>query len=338
MSLLPSPGLDTYQWGLEGASTPGTLVPATSKIAVETMSFRPLDLVVRPKLANAIMLDNPGNELVVMRGTEWTAEGPVVFDQLQNWLTMLLKTITDPGGAAPATWQFTYDPTALNTIRTFTLERRGTDGTNPIDNEWGYACARSLRITGGENAPLRMTVEGFARRIQASTLTAGQALPVIEMPPTPLAKLWINPSWATLGTTQITGGQLIDFNILIKSGLKPLMSPEGQTDLDFRSHFRDRDEVGIEFEATMRIEASSGQYATEKTAAEAQSLRAVRLEVDGTSSRTIEIDFLAKHAAGSLFEWGSQDGIAIVTLRLVSASDLTNAFAVKVINTVTALI
>ena len=321
-----------YQWGRE--ATKGTAVAATSKMAVEMFDPEPEDLVVRPRIANGLAVGNPGNELVTRRSTLWRAGGPVVYDQLQNWLEMAVVGNQTPTGTGPYVWTYTRNPLADPALKSFTLERRRSDGASPVDEEWAYALARTLRISGADGEPLRFEVEGFARRVQSSTLTAAQALPTIEDPPIALTKVWIDTAWAGLGTTQIVA-QVLSYSWMFNTGAKPIWTADGRTDLDFTVDVIDGREVNTELEIVCMV---AGQMATEKTAAEAQSLRAVRIQADGSSSKQVQIDGLYKHAQGSLFKLGEQDGMDIVSLRLVGASDLTNFARVKVTNAVATLI
>lgn len=324
-------GLRLFQWGKE--TTRGTAVAATSKIAVPFIDFEPTDRVDRPKLAKGLAHRNPASETQVMRGTRFTVpEAPVVLRQTQHWLGMSVATVPSATGVGPYTWTFTRSLTADPAPTTRTIERRLTDGSNSIDNEWAYCLLSRISFHYRRDETLKFSAEGFARRVQASTLTAAQALPTIEIPVTPLAKVWIDSAWASLGTTQITG-QVQKADLTFHTGLKPWSGFDGRTDLDFSKYVLDADEVGMDLELELLVETSSGQYATEKTAAEAGTLRAIRLEVD-EGTNTLELDGLYKHEAGSVFKVGSQDGQDIVGMRLVDSDDGTNLFKALLTNAI----
>ena len=104
--------LQLLQWGEE--STLGSAVAATSKIACEGITFTPTDTVVRPKVAKGILAANPGNETHVMRGTDFSvAESPVVYDQLQQWLSMSVAGAVAASGAPSVyTWGYARSMTA----------------------------------------------------------------------------------------------------------------------------------------------------------------------------------------------------------------------------------
>jgi len=325
--------LQLLQWGEE--TVLGTAVAATSRIACEGITFTETGVPAHPKVAKGILMANPGNETHVMRGTDFSvAESPVVYDQLQQWLSMSVKGGQAAEGAgAPYTWPFARSLAVDPVPDSRTIERRLSDGTNHIDNEWAYCLLRSLRFVYRAGEPLRFSADGFARRIQSSTLTAGQALPTIEIPPAALATLHIDSTWATLNTTLIST-QLLSADVLFKTGLAPKMTLDGRSDLDFTTYVLNPEEVNLDVTLRMLIKTSSGQFATEKTAAEAagQTMRAVRLNVLGTSSRQLQIDMLLKHERGSLQTIGSEDGQDIVEMKLVGATDATNLLNIVLIN------
>ncbi len=326
---------DLYQWGRE--ATKGTAVAATSKIAIEEMAFEPLDEVHRPRLVKGLAVRSPGNEFALFRGTRWTARGYAEYEQLQNWLEMSVVGSVTPTGTGPYVWTYTRNPAADPALRAYTLERRVTDLTNHIDNEWAYALATGITLSAGIDEAVRLEAEGLARRIQASTLTAAQALPTIEEPPIALTKIYIDSTWAGLGTTQIVA-QALDWSVKFSTGVSVFRTVDGRVDQDFTVDVINGGEVGLDVEIGLLIKADSGQYAVEKTAAEAQTLRAVRIQADGGSGRQIQIDMLLKHVGASLFTVEEQDGARIVRLRLQESTDGTNLLRVKLTNNTSALV
>lgn len=327
-------GLRLFQWGQEVDGTPGTAVAATSKLAVNDIKFTPLDAIARPKLAKGLVIDNPGNETPVTRGTRFSVpDSPVSYDQIHNWLGMAVSETPAATGVNPYTWTHVRDIAADPDINTRTLERRITDGANPIDNEWAYAFLESITFKYKPDQPLIFSADGFARRVQGSTLTGAQAFPTIEIPPSALAQVHIDSTWANLGVTLVSA-QVLGAEVKFKTGYKPKMSLDGRSDLDFTTHLLDANAVGLDITLRMLIEASSGQFATEKAAAEATppTLRALRIRVLGTSSRELRLDMLCKHVPGSIQELGEEDGADVVEMKLTSATDGTNFFRVVTVN------
>jgi hypothetical protein len=322
--------LRTFQWGRE--TTRGTAVPATSKIGLENMDMEPIDSVIRPQFLVGKLHRYPGgNETVIKRGTTWSIpETPVIYDQLQHILSMSVKGgVTATGAPSVYTWDFSRSITADPAPDAWTIERRLTDGTTPRDHEWSYCLASEIGFHYRLDQPLRVHVNGFARRVQASTLTAALTLPVTEVPSSHAA-CYIDSTWAALGTTPIVA-QVLSADVVFKTGLIPFDTLDGRSDLDFSTYVFDGAETGLDVELTL---LSAGQFPTEKTAAEAQTLRAIRLQVLGSASRELTLDMLVKHEMGSLFKVDEQNSQDIFTMKLVDSDDSTNMFRAKVVNSV----
>lgn len=325
-------GLRIYQWGRE--STAGTAVAATSKVLCEEFDFEEEDALYRPEYVNGVLLQNTGNEFAITRGTRWRASGPLSYQQAQHWLEMAIQDAVDPTGTDPYTWTYTRNATSIPAPGSFTLERRLNTGAAQVDQEWAYAMCSSLRLTGAPRGVVRFEAEGFARRVQSSTLTGALSLPTASLIPHGTSALYIDTAWASVGTTQITG-QLLDWSLTLRpGGSVPLFTADGRSDLDFPVVVFDRSEAGLEFEATLLLDTT--RYATEKAAAEAATLRAMQIKLDGAGDHDLEIDFLAKHERGSLFQVGSQQGQDIVRLRMVGSTDGTNFLRAILINNVSA--
>lgn len=324
--------LRLFQMGEE--TVHGTIVPTTSKCAVDEIAFEPTDLIYRPRIARGLVVRNTGFETPVQRGTKFTIPStPANYEQLQNWLSMAIAGITAPTGAGPYVWLFTRNPAIDPAPSSWSLERRITDGTTPKDNKWGYCLASKIGFSAKIGEAMMFTLEGFARRVQAATLTAAQSMPSIEIPPVALCKMFIDSTYGTIGSTQVTG-QLLDWSLDFTTGLFPIFTQDARTDMDFTAYGFDSSLVQVSFKATMLV---AGQYALEKTAAEAMTLRAVRIEVDGTSSRVFKLDFLAKHTLGSVFKVGDQNGQDIVEFDMQEATDGTNLLVASLTNNIAAL-
>lgn len=328
---MPYPvALDTIQWARE--SSFGTDLASTSKVLVETLNFTPQSEFARPSVMRGLLQRNRGYETPVKRWSNWSAEGPVSYEQLQNWLCMI-QNVATPTGSGPYVWTHTMNPAAVPSPKSFTFERQVTDGSTPIVHAWHAAMMQSLELSGADGELLRFKADGFARRIQTGeSLTASLSLPTPELPPTPLMTLFIDDTWAGIGGTQVTS-QVLGFTVTVNTGYKPIWTLDGRTDLDYTTYVVDAGERSIEATITCLLGA---QYATERAAAEAGTLRTIRLAVAGTSSRALNIDFLAKYERPEIFELGEQDGQHIVTLTLQESTDGTNLASFGLTNNVSA--
>jgi hypothetical protein len=322
-------GLQLIQSGLE--STKGTLVAATSKCAVEQLKITPIDEYARPKIAKGLVLANRGNEVVVRRGVEWEIpETPVVYDQLQHLLAMAYG-VGAVGGGPPYTSTWTRVPTANPGLASRTFEYRMTDGATPSDWKFGYGMLQELAFSGGSGEQVKFSAKGFGRRIQTATLTAGQAVPAIVQGPVALSTLYIDTTFAGLGGTNIAG-QLLSWKYTFSSGAKPLYTNDARSDLDFNLDGVDPDEVKVMIELVM-LATAGGQWATEKTAAEAGTLRAVEIRNVVSANATLKLQALVKHTPASIFPSDEQDGQQVITLQLEGSTDDVNFAQAVLVNT-----
>lgn len=314
--------LTILQWGKE--ATKGTAVAATSRVAYETISWKPTDSLYRPKLVKDLKVANRGNEIVIQRGLEWAVEGPVVCNQFQSWLDMTVKGgVTATGAADPYTWTYTRSATILPGLSSRTFEIHLTDGGTSSDWKAAYCMATKLEITGAENGPVAFRVEGFGRRPASGTITSGQAYPAIDLLPTPLTTVYIDNTWAAIGTTPVAG-QVLSWKWTLETGAMPLYTLDNRADLDFAGDDLNPDDVKLSAEILILASATATQWLTEKNAAEAASLRAVKIATAASANRSLELKGLFKYTAGSVFPDGNKDNLWTVNLKLEGSTDDVN--------------
>jgi hypothetical protein len=158
----------------------------------------------------------------------------------------------------------------------------------------------------------------------------GRVLPTPEFAPLGVGKLWIDSTWGTLGTT-VVATQILNGSIEINTGAFPIWTLDQRSDLDFSTIGYNAEQAAVNVQLTALVGA---QFALEKTAAEAGTLRALRLQLDGTSSRKLLLDLLAKHEMASIFEFGEQDGQHVVEMNLQESTDGTNLLVAALTNNV----
>jgi hypothetical protein len=173
-------------------------------------------------------------------------------------------------------WDFTPSLTAANAPNGFTVEYG--DETQAYEME--YSLARSIKIAGkmGDNAGVSVEAECFARQITATTFTGALTLPALEFMVANLTKVWIDSTWATLGTTQKTG-LLQDFSIEILTGLHPKFLGEAHKYFDVHG------EGFIDAMATFTLEGAAAADAIFDDF-QAGTKRAIRLQTIGSTIGT----------------------------------------------------
>jgi hypothetical protein len=326
--------LTFYQWGKE--VTPGTSVVATHKIAVPRINFNPVGDPYRPQFAKGLVLRNRGNEFDIGGHVQFQVPSfPITYEQAANWFAMGICTpvIT---GTDPYTYVNTRDPAARPAITTFTIERRINDGSAQYDLEFSYCVITKIRIVAAMNAPLMAELEGFCRPPAVSAVTAAQSLPdPLEALPFATTKAFIDSAWDDLGTTRLAGtvvGWTWEFN----TGWYPFYPADARSDKSFTRHEINGNQVTISSQIRILAEAS-GQWQTERTAASAQTLRAVRLQATGSDSRDLKIDYLGKHSARDIYTPEQADDRNEITLDFVESTDDTNFLETTLVNGVATL-
>lgn len=318
-----------FQVGTQSAFD--TAVAATAKLAVPWVVFEPTDQVMRPRLAKGLMGEHTGNEFVTERGVEWSVPAhPANYDQIAGWFgTVIAGGVTPTFNTPDYTYVFTRNPAAMQALNLLTLERRLSEFSNHIDEEWLNCVGRELTLSGQGRGEVQLAVRGFGSARAGSTLTAAQTMPEPTHIPFALSKVWRDAAWANLGTTQLTG-QVLSWSVAVRSGAVGLPVADGRANLDYGVRLTDGRQVG--HTVTMRLLQEKAVYNAEVAAAEAQTLRAVRLQMDGAANRRLRIDALCKHAAGSLSQVDESDGQVVYDVNLVTATDGTNMLVATVVN------
>lgn len=313
-----------YQVGVQ--STFDTAVAATAKLLVPRINLEPVDVVSRPQFAKGLAVRNPGEEHVVSRMTRVTVPAfPVPLEQLPWWLGMAIASGVSASGD-PDTYTYTRDPAALPATSMATLERRLTEFTNHIDEEWPNLKLTRVTLSGAKDQDVMLSAEGFAAARASSTLTASLSAPSTpEIMPYALTELYRDSAWASAGNTQVTG-QMLSWSFEIMNGAMPQATADGRANLDFGVIVYDPRNVGHRF--TARFLQDKTAYNAEAAAARAQTLRAIRLAYDGTGSLAWNIDALVKHAGGNIFTVDESDGQVIYDVDMVDATDETNSLEV----------
>lgn len=330
------------QWGLEASTAPGapgSPVAATKKMAVKDFLIKPTDTVVRESVLKGLSIANRGNEVIGERGCDWEVpETPLIFNEFHYWEGMAIVGPTKTG-AGPFVWTAKHDPTIVQAKHLRTMELRYNDGTNSVDAEINACFLKELEISGSANDVIKYRAAGSSRRIQASTLTAGQSLPVIQEVPMALSKVYIDSTWANLGTTQVTG-QIVGWRWKLNTGLFGQNTADARSDQDYSVILLNPDDLRWTLEIDVKANLNTGQWQTEKTAAEGLTLRAVRIQasITGVEADDIKIDGLYKYTMGSLFPTDRNNGEVMCKLSLEGSTDDTNSFSLAVTNGVTSAI
>jgi len=319
-------------------TTKGTAVAATTRW-VGLTTFDPEEPRLYPQIQNGLLLQNKASAPIAKKMTRFTLEADLTFEQLLHVLNMCVMGLTTGTGAgADKTWTFNPSFAADPGLNSFTIQKRLTDGSTNWDERIAYAMGSSLEIGGaiGENAKLSM--EGFGRPIELATaITPAIAVPTVNFVPVSLFKVYIDDTFAGLGTTQILGS-LHGFRLRFDAMAQPKDYIDGRPDLSFSSHGVKAAYFTLELQGEFQA-----QIETERTKARSASKRYVRLEAVGPalggSNYKITIDLCCGYEQGVFDSNGEREGNDAVTLSLVQDYDPTPPLAAKftVVNALSSL-
>lgn len=321
--------LRRLQIGLE--ATAGTAVAATQKLVGEAV-YRPEVERYFESHPRGVRAPVTGGGTDVRKGSTINFAGELTFEEIIYPFLLGLVNDAVPTGAGPYTWDFTPVLTAPAAVKTATCEYVIGDGsTEHYERESAYMFCRSLEIQLAANQPAKMSFELVGRSEKTSTVTASLT-PVTgrTIVPSNLFGLWIDDTWANLGSTQKTG-LIRQATLRVNFGLEPDYTLDARADLDHTGILSQ--ELGASLQVVVEHNADA---ATEIGNWRTGTVRFYRLAADNGAAaganKQITLDMAMKHMSEPDF---SQDaGIELATFDLGLEYDETgtNALVATIIN------
>lgn len=301
--------LEKAQFGIE--SSAGSLVAADTVLACEGAGQ------FAPSITRQLVPDNQGllvptAHLDVASGTVFSYRHTLDFEQILLPLETGLLAAT-VSGAGPYMWVYTPSSAAPDDLASATIEQSIYDGTTRhLEREFGFMTTRRFAISGELNQPAQIEVDMFGRKSQSSTFTAAQSPLTLNRIPSNLFGLFIDTSWANLGTAAKTG-ILRSFNYEIITGAEPNTTLDQRSDLDMtgirRGPIAGTVELNYEYDADADAEFDAWVAGTN---------RFISLEA------TVGTNILLLQAHIELTEdptFGEEDGLRTVRLRGTMVDD-----------------
>lgn len=314
------------QFGIE--SVAGTPVAATWKRVGQGVLI-PEQIRVDDESPRGLfgMPDDPG--CLVTKRSRFQFDSKLTYEDFLWPLLCGLHNDAAPTGADPYTWEIFRDWQTEVSHRTATIEFGHLDGGATIaERESAYGFCEGFTITASkEDEDSEISERWVARADQSTTLTAALTeLAGRECIPGKAWQIWIDGTWATLGTTQKLG-MLDSFSLDVNPGLAEEFALDGRSDLDFsaaQSLF-----AGVTLELVLKRNADAE---TEVTAWRNGTKRAIRLRVAGSDSRQITVDLIGYYTGGPTP--GDDNGADTVTLTFRGQQDDTSGelIDIQVIN------
>ena len=127
-------------------------------------------------------------------------EGPCNFEDVIHWLLMSVKLVTPTtpvGGTNSRLWSFVPRMSVLSAPISYSVEW----GDDDQELEAEFVMARSVTFRFTMDQPVQVTVDMFGRAPTKDTFTASLVAGTKEEIIATKAQIWIDGTWATLGTT-----------------------------------------------------------------------------------------------------------------------------------------
>lgn len=318
----------TVQIGVESA--PGTEVNATKKlpavmfevgVEADIKTYRGAGY----KYASVAALNK-----------EWVSasiSGPATYNELPYLLSSVLDTATlvdNTGTTGQATWTFSPDPAAADAPKTFTIEQGGGGRAHQFTGALVTGLGVKFDRDGVE---IDGSVLGKALEDGITMTAAPTEIPLIPLT-APQVQVYLDNTWATLGTTALTRVLSAEWNISDRYG--PVWALTGTTD------YAATVETVPSLELKMMIEADAAGMAL-LTAMRAGTTKFLRIEATGATISAGPAKYKATFDTAvkvtDVEAFSDEDGVYAIEWTFGGFLDTTSGKAteVKLINTLGAL-
>lgn len=284
----------------------------------------------------------PRGPVTTRHGSRLEFTCPLDFEQiLWPLLSGVKGAVTPTGAGADKTWAFlpsTSTPPALDYYTIEYVERSPDDNA---EMEFGYAWVSELEITATSDGLAEMRVVAMGRASADSTMTGALAVPVLNYAANLRWAGYIDPAWASLGSTQISA-QLYGFRWTYRNNVHPGFYLDNRSSLDFTQPEFARPEVEIEMDIVHDPD-SAAFVQTEEALKIANTARFIQFKLTGATlgagTYSLILNTSAYHAEDSLTDrGGDREGNLSARAHFLSAYDVTsgNQMGVTVVNALTA--
>ena len=320
--------LRELQFGLE--TTPGTLVASDTGLRAD-WTYTPGILRQEddaPRGIRATILDDFHD---IQKTSALSVSHALDMEQIGLWLSMGVAEPATSGVGDPYTHVFTPALTGVAVVDTATIEMRIRGGSTVYERRFGYAMCSGLTIDIPNADYAGVTAEIFGRSEQAlDGAWATRARTAYTLVPSPLFGIWIDGTWANLGTTAKLG-LLRSATLNLTNGIDPGFTLDARADLDMTVVHP------AKFEGTLELELENTAAATtEIDAWRAGTRRAIRLKA-ASGTKSIQFDMIGEYIEGPNI--GENDGSVEtqnLTLQIGYDTTGTKAFEATLINALAA--
>lgn len=234
---------------------------------------------------------------------------PLTFEQVVHILEAGVQTVT-PSAGPPYDYSYAMSTTNTpNTLKTYTIEAYNTVADDDMrEMEYSFVEEFTLAYNGAE--AWTMAANWVGRQLTDTTPTSLTTLVSVEEAIGARTKLYIDDtSTGDLATADQITGVIMGASMTVNTGWQ--IVPVGDGNLYFSGIKSTAPE--ITFEITMELEETDGTstVATERAIYESDTVRLFRLEIDGSGTSGMVIDWAGKY--DSIGGYTNSDGNTTVT-------------------------
>lgn len=199
-------------------------------------------------------------------------------------------------------WQFPAPQTGAESVDSITLEAADDQQAYEI----AYCLGKRIRITGDvDTGEVHVSVEFFGDKQIPTTVTGGLSVPTVELMNAKLSRIYIDGTWAGLGTTELQKA-LVSYEIVIEDGVHPKFFGSSQREFDSHGQGAITAEATFTFERTADVATEEQKY--RPASGFAQTPRFIQLTITGDQIGSGDNQKLQIDLAGLWMSWSSLDG------------------------------
>lgn len=205
---------------------------------------------------------------------------PATFHQLPYILEAgILSCTPTPDSGTGDIYLYPMGHTSVNTIRTYTIE----SGDDTAAEEMEFSFVESFVLSGKYGELVQMSANWLGRQVTTGiTFTGSLTAPTVEEIVGGKGTLYIDEPSGTLGTTAITAGAILDFNLNVTTGLVARSTIDSGTAY-FLTDIYDREKFKAALSLTWRHNSDA---VAERAKWAAGTARQIRLKFTGSALTT----------------------------------------------------
>jgi hypothetical protein len=238
-------------------------------------------------------------------------------------------------------YAYPFGLNSINTVSTYTIET----GDETAAEEGEYMVCTSFTISAVAGQIVEISSEWIGRQVSSSSFTAALSAPAVTELAAINTTLYIDEPSGTIGTTAISAGNILEFNLEVTTGQAALFTADSGN-LYFVENYFNIDEV----EATLEIKfLHKAAGIAEKAAWQANTNRLVQIEVAGEDYSDVGTGTALNGKKGLIIQFpGSyddfsaiehEDGKSIITATLTGGyeNESGEVLTIRLLNELSAL-